>query len=238
MKKYDKLLSKQFLVKEYINNKKSMVQIAKEKDFSTKTIYKRLKKYGIRIRSKSEARKGKFGKNTPGYKDGRCSKKYYCKCGNEITYKTFWEGKKQCYNCFAQKKWGIDKEKTVKQILDGLLTKPNKPEKLLNKLLQEILANEYKINVRGDIMILGGKVPDFVNINGQKKIIELYGDYWHSDKIIKKSGCYEDTEKGRIKYFKKYGYKTLIVWEHELKNLNKVKKRILKFNVKKESKDE
>ncbi|KKL48467.1 hypothetical protein LCGC14_2325240, partial [marine sediment metagenome] len=32
--------------------------------------------------------------------------------------------------------------------------------------------------------------------------------------------------------YKRYGYKTLIIWEHELKNLDKVKTNILKFNKK------
>ena len=123
--------------------------------------------------------------------------------------------------------WKIQKEKQVKSILKGLKLKPNKPEKLFNKLLNRFLPNEYKINVKANIMILGRKIPDFININGQKKIIELYGDYWHSKDRIH---CYEDTEKGRIKYFKKYGYKTLIIWEHELKNLKKVENKIKRFH--------
>ena len=35
----------------------------------------------------------------PGYKDGRCSKQYFCKCGNEIGMNTFLKGKGQCLKC-------------------------------------------------------------------------------------------------------------------------------------------
>jgi len=35
---------------------------------------------------------------------------------------------------------------------------------------------------------------------------------------------------GKLKTYKKFGFKTLIVWEHELKNIEKVKEKILQFN--------
>ena len=50
--------------------------------------------------------------------------------------------------------------------------------------------------------------PDFIN-KKSKKIIELYGDYWHNktDAILR--------DKRRIKTYKKHGYDTLVIWEHE-----------------------
>ena len=52
----------------------------------------------------------------------------------------------------------------------------------------------------------------------------MFGDYWHNkSEVIKR-------DKSRIITYKKYVYKTLIIWEHELKNLDKVKNRILEFN--------
>ena len=104
--------------------------------------------------------------------------------------------------------------------------KPNKVELKLNSILQNILPNEYALNVKSDIMILGGKVPDFVNVNGQKKVIELFGEYWHTVR----ADNYTKTEKGRIEYFKKLGWDTLIIWERELKDIGTLKQKILKFN--------
>jgi len=94
----------------------------------------------------------------------------------------------------------------------SLHLKPNKPEIQLNGILQKLFPNEYKYV--GDLsFILGGKNPDFMNVNGQKKLIELYGDYWHKD----------DNPQDRKDLFKQFGFDTLVVWEKELKdkeNLN------------------
>lgn len=96
--------------------------------------------------------------------------------------------------------------------------KPNKAEKKLDKFLQRILPDEYKYV--GDFsFMIETKNPDFININGKKKIIELFGDYWHKG----------DDGKKRAAIFKKYGYDTLIIWEHELKDEN-LKNKIIEFN--------
>ena len=61
--------------------------------------------------------------------------------------------------------------------------------------------------------------PDFVNINGQMKIIELFGIHWHEP----------SEEKERMELFKNHGYQTLIIWDFELKNLKHLKRKILYF---------
>ena len=99
--------------------------------------------------------------------------------------------------------------------------KINKIETKLNTLLDELFPNEYKYTGDGSI-IIEGKIPDFVNINGQKKIIELFGNYWHKQ---------EDVQI-RQDYFNNYGFKTLIIWEDEMMNLENVKNRIIEFTVK------
>lgn len=97
---------------------------------------------------------------------------------------------------------------------------PNKPEKFLIKLFQQLLPTEYKYVGNGEF-VLAGKNPDFININGQKKIIELYGDYWHKD----------DDPQDRINLFARYGYQTLVIWERELKDIEKLSKKVLIFNL-------
>lgn len=96
---------------------------------------------------------------------------------------------------------------------------PNKAEIGLNRLLQQLLPSEYRYVGNGEF-ILAGKCPDFININGQKKIIELFGNYWHK----------EEEEKDRINLFRQYGYETLIIWEKELENKELLRDRILQFN--------
>ncbi|MFH0805971.1 MAG: DUF559 domain-containing protein [Patescibacteria group bacterium] len=65
--------------------------------------------------------------------------------------------------------------------------------------------------------------PDFINTKS-KKIIELYGDYWHNKEDVRKR------DKLRIPTYKKYGYKTLVIWEKELKNIIKLTKKLGDFN--------
>jgi G:T-mismatch repair DNA endonuclease (very short patch repair protein) len=118
------------------------------------------------------------------------------------------------------------KEKWLKAIFKGLDIKPNKPEILLNSILQQLFPNQYKYVGDGSVLI-GYKNPDFINVKDHK-IIELYGDYWHSKRITKRNRV--DEERQRIKHFVKYGYQTLIIWEYELKDLVKLKEKLLSFN--------
>jgi len=111
----------------------------------------------------------------------------------------------------------------IKKRIQALIKNPNKKESLLLNLIKQ---NNLSYKFVGDSkFILGTKNPDFVDIKN-KKIIEVFGDYWHT----KKARCYEETEKGRIEYFTKFGYNTLVIWEKELKDIEAVLIKVLKFN--------
>lgn len=114
--------------------------------------------------------------------------------------------------------------------------KPNKPEKLIYSLLNHILPKEYVINVKGNKLIIGRKIPDFVNINGKKKLIEFNGCWNHSCPICFPDGGrngriegLKETEK-RVALFKSLGWDTLVIWEHEMKDINIVVNKILAFH--------
>lgn len=127
------------------------------------------------------------------------------------------------------KKWQdtVYKEKQIKAIIKGSGVKPNKSENKLDRILRDLLPNKYLLNVKGDV-IIDGKCPDFVSTNSQKKIIELFGNFWHSEKIVKQPK--EKHENQRINHFAKYGYKTLIIWENELEDLEELREKILSFH--------
>jgi hypothetical protein len=109
-------------------------------------------------------------------------------------------------------------EKITKRRKKGLNIRPNKPETITLNLLNEWFPKEWKYT--GDLsLMINGKNPDFLN-KKQNKLIELFGDYWHRGK----------NPKDRMNHFKPHGYKTLVVWESELKDINKVIKKIIKFN--------
>jgi len=234
-------ISKKLLVDKYINKKMPISRIAEDLCCDGGTIHRYLKIYNIPRRTISEALKGKFEGNknpmygrhrfgiaNPCYIDGRKIVKHYCvDCGKEICYTNWNVGNRRCCSCSSKLKWNDKefKDRVITASMLGRQVKPNKPEKLLNELLRELLLKEYKFVGDGKL-IIDGFCPDFINTNGQKKIIELYGDYWHN-----KTGMKERDER-RLKAYKKYGYKTLIVWENELKDINKLTDKLIKFNTK------
>jgi len=105
--------------------------------------------------------------------------------------------------------------------------RPTKTEKTLNKILCKLLPKEYQYVGDGEV-IIGRRNPDFMNVNGQKKIIEMFGNYWHSRKFTGMSK--KEHRQERQKHFAKYGYKTLVVWEHELQNTKQLKAKIKAFH--------
>lgn len=194
-------------------------------------------KYGQRhsVKTKKLMSRIKKGKNNPRYIDGRCSKEYYCKelnCNNKICYQTWIGGEGRCCSCANRikevEKWSNrsleEKNRLIKIWMKTMKLKPNKIEKVLTKLLQQILPNEYEYVGDGKV-IINSFNPDFVNCRDQKKIIELYGDYWHNRKG---SG---EKDRRKLVTYQKYGYKILIIWEHELKSLDKLRRKILNFNI-------
>lgn len=95
--------------------------------------------------------------------------------------------------------------------------RPTRPEL---KVLQIIEDNQFPFKYVGDgEVVIGRKCPDFINIDGKKQIIELFGDYWHK----------KQNPQDRIDLFAKYGFSTLVLWEHELKNPNAVLTKLKEF---------
>jgi len=71
------------------------------------------------------------------------------------------------------------------------------------------------------------KELNFIN-EEKKKIIEFFGDYWHSKEITGIS--YEEEERKRKTHFNNYDYKVLVIWEKELKDIELLKRKIWRFN--------
>jgi len=64
----------------------------------------------------------------------------------------------------------------------------------------------------------------------KKKLIELFGNWYHSKEFAERHGIKYKSLEDRIKHFKKFGFDVLIVWERELKDLDRIKQKILTFN--------
>jgi len=112
----------------------------------------------------------------------------------------------------------------IKRRLKALCRKPTKPEQWLINLI-----TEYKLPYKyvGDgSFIIGGLNPDFINVNGKKKVIELFGRVWH-DTYLKD---WKRSELGRMMVFSSYGFDTLIIWDDELEDKQAIIDRIKEFN--------
>lgn len=95
---------------------------------------------------------------------------------------------------------------------------PNKCEIRLNEILLKNFGKEWRYVGDGKVVI-NGKNPDFINVNGKKQIIELFGNYWHKG----------ENPQNRINLFKEYGFDTLVIWENELANEKAIAKRVASF---------
>jgi len=127
-----------------------------------------------------------------------------------------------------QKQWDdtLGRDKLLKGIAKGLSVHPNRPETVLLNLLQRDYSNMWKYS--GNV---GGKLPDFVN-EKEKLIIEMNGCYVHGcSSCFPDGGMFgiKDDPVKRIEHFKKFDYRTLIIWEHELEDLEKVTEKIKSF---------
>lgn len=117
------------------------------------------------------------------------------------------------------------KKRVIQATFRGQHKRPNKPESELLKFIQK---NDLGYEYVGDGKeVIAGKVPDFLARNGHKKIIELFGDYFHKDERPENGG---DNGAGRKKIFAQEGFQTLIVWEHELRDEETLLKRLIAFD--------
>jgi len=70
--------------------------------------------------------------------------------------------------------------KVCHAILKGLnAERPNKKEKILLEFLDEYYPNQWKY-VGDNSVNIGGRFPDFININGKKELVEMFGKHWHN----------------------------------------------------------
>lgn len=112
--------------------------------------------------------------------------------------------------------WGNpeNRENRLRAIFAGCKLRPTSVERRFMEICEK-----YNLPFRycGDgSLLIGFKNPDFVESNGRKICLEVFGKYWHEP---------EDEGK-RIKHFGKHGWKCLVIWEDELKDKDCVANRV------------
>ena len=93
-----------------------------------------------------------------------------------------------------------------------------KPELIFEEICRQ---NKLPFRYVGDGQLWIGKKkgtqlnPDFIECNGKKIVVEIFGDYWHSqlfNRKIKKQG----TLAYRKKHYKRFKWTPIFIWERDL----------------------
>ena len=95
--------------------------------------------------------------------------------------------------------------------------RPTRPERNLISLVEK---RKLPLRYVGDSTLrIGCLNPDFIATNGDKKVVEVFGCYWH--------GCLAHyprvvspikREKNRRAYYHREGYDLFVMWEHDLES--------------------
>lgn len=117
-------------------------------------------------------------------------------------------------------------EKTLNAILKSLARRPNKLELKAIGLLDKNFPNEWQYTGNGKV-ILGKLIPDFINVNGKKKVIEIFGEYWHTGERTKNRPNL--TKEGRIKEYQQLGFGCLVLWDRDLEDEEKAIRLVKNF---------
>jgi len=127
-------------------------------------------------------------------------------------------------NPFYGKKFSNE---SLMKLLNKVHMRPNNPERTLMELMEKHdLPFRY---VGGGDLIIGGKNPDFIDSLGKRKVIELFGNYWHSPLFRPKQLRPTMTYGAITHHYTRHGYGCLIIWEGELKNPNRILEKIREY---------
>jgi len=93
------------------------------------------------------------------------------------------------------------------------MQKPTSIERHFMRICEE---QDFPFDYVGDgAFWIGNRNPDFINME-TKLIVETLGEYWHTVEEVGE----------REKYFKACGYKSLMIWQNDLKNEEDVIERV------------
>lgn len=168
---------------------------------STKQEQRRKISNSLKGRKVSKKTRQKIGNKNRGENNGMYGRKQSQKARDLIS-KASWER-------WQNKEY---KERVIKKTLKALLKRPTGLEyQMINIIKKHNLP--YKYTGDGDFWI-GGKNPDFVNINGEKKLIEVGNVFHHQGNYVEK----------RRKHFAKYGWESHIFINDKLDEKEIIKK--------------
>lgn len=195
--RYELLNNKDWLYQKYWVEKLTLTEIMVIVGTpSVNTVWDAFKRLGIERRSLSE-----IGKEQIGDKNSFFGKEHTQETKDRISEKRI-------------KQW--QSEGYIKNWMNGKNRYPNNLEQLVYDILEKLQPNTWAYNGNFEEgVMLGGLIPDFINITSEMTVIEVFGDYWHSDEVI--GGKWKRSEFGRKAVYAQLGYTSIILWEDRIK---------------------
>lgn len=220
-------VSREELYDLYWNQKLSDAKIAIIFGVTAKAILKRRRVLGIPARSLSESITGELNGFFGRHHDIPMSERHKWSRPGEANPFFGKHHTEEAKMAMSKKKKELCKNTDfLRKVMIARDMKPNKSEMKLTDILNRHFEGEWKYVGDGrDGTVIGGKIPDWININGKKLIIELFGNLWHS--IPGQS--YSRTAEGTVKHYATYGLKCLIVDYREVRDEQKIVAKIKEF---------
>lgn len=98
--------------------------------------------------------------------------------------------------------------------------RPSFPECLMMWVLAAFLPDKFRYSGDRSFWVgektTGIRNPDFVSMNGEKTVLEVFGRRWHVNSDMRKA----------LRFYQQYGYRCVVVWEDELRYPEKIVARI------------
>jgi len=126
-------------------------------------------------------------------------------------------GKRLSEDTKAKISSALQRRTDLSKVMKNLHKSPNKLEERVIRVISDFNL-PYKFVGDGSLTICGLN-PDFVNYDGKKKLIEVFGDNFHGGKGTFVKITWRQTEFGRKSVFSQLGFDTLVLWESELKHM-------------------
>lgn len=123
----------------------------------------------------------------------------------------------KCHGKDPQQLKRLHSEENLQKAFAAMNVRPNHPEQKLIDLIEKYKL-PWKYVGDGQVM-LGGKFPDFINTNGRKAVLEVFGDHWHDIFDIAR----------KTYHYQQYGFDCLIIWEDELKDESRLLDKLTNF---------
>lgn len=127
---------------------------------------------------------------------------------------------KQCFGSYKLSVLNADPELSRRR-LKALQKKPTKPEARIINILNEFSIRDWEYVGDGQVK-LAGLYPDFINVNGKKKLIEVFGRGYHdpAKPYLKRELELYRQEPYRKAIYASLGFDCLVLWDDEMEKFS------------------